>query len=94
MAGRIPMIRTEGLTKSFEGRVVVNKIDIEVQPREIFALIGPNGAGKSTLVKMLTTPQPPTSGDHASRVVISGARRSVRAPASVTFRTCYPRTDR
>ncbi|MGD0634481.1 MAG: ATP-binding cassette domain-containing protein [Beijerinckiaceae bacterium] len=65
VAGRIPapMIRTKGLTKSFDGRVVVNKIDLDVQPREIFGLIGPNGAGKSTLIKMLTTLLPPASGE-------------------------------
>jgi ABC-2 type transport system ATP-binding protein len=65
VAGRIPapMIRTKGLTKSFDGRVVVNKIGLDVRPREIFGLIGPNGAGKSTLIKMLTTLLPPTSGE-------------------------------
>ncbi|WP_429925700.1 ABC transporter ATP-binding protein (plasmid) [Agrobacterium vitis] len=56
-------IRTTGLTKSFDRRVVVDHVDLEVRAGEIFGLIGPNGAGKSTLIKMLTTLLPPTAGE-------------------------------
>src|SRR5664279_5202786 len=57
------LIETKGLSKSFDGRVVVDRVDLHVRDREIFGLIGPNGAGKSTLIKMLTTLLPPTSGE-------------------------------
>ncbi|MCX5495346.1 ATP-binding cassette domain-containing protein [Kaistia dalseonensis] len=56
-------VRTRGLTKAFDGHVVVDHVDLEVRDGEIFGLIGPNGAGKSTLIKMLTTLLPPTSGE-------------------------------
>ena len=55
-------VETRGLSKSFDARVVVDHVDLQVREREIFGLIGPNGAGKSTLIKMLTTLLPPTSG--------------------------------
>jgi ABC-2 type transport system ATP-binding protein len=58
-----PLIETHGLTRAFGGHVVVDHVDLDVRPREIFALIGPNGAGKSTLIKMLSTLLPPTSGE-------------------------------
>lgn len=63
MAGPDLMIRTRGLTKAFDNRPVVDAVDMEVRPGEIFGLIGPNGAGKSTLIKMLTTLLPMTSGE-------------------------------
>jgi ABC-2 type transport system ATP-binding protein len=57
------IIDTAGLTKSFDGHVAVDRVDLKVRGQEIFALIGPNGAGKSTLIKMLATLVPPTGGD-------------------------------
>ena len=51
-ADRTLLIETKGLSKSFDGRVVVDRVDLHVRDREIFGLIGPNGAGKSTLIKM------------------------------------------
>ncbi len=56
------VIETKGLSKLFDGRVVVDHVDLAVRNKEIFGLIGPNGAGKSTLIKMLTTLLPPTGG--------------------------------
>lgn len=56
------MVETEGLTKIYDGRTVVDHVDLTVETGEIFGLIGPNGAGKSTLIKMLTTLVQPTSG--------------------------------
>jgi ABC-2 type transport system ATP-binding protein len=56
------LIETKELSKSFDGRVVVDRVGLRIRAREVFGLIGPNGAGKSTLIKMLTTLLPPTSG--------------------------------
>lgn len=70
------VVETRGLTKAFEGRVVVDHIDLRVRNREIFGLIGPNAAGKSTLIKMLTTLLPPTSGE--ARVAGCSVRTQAR----------------
>ncbi len=56
------MIRTEALTKSFDGFVAVNGIDLCVRAGEILALLGPNGAGKTTTVRMLASILNPSSG--------------------------------
>lgn len=49
------MIRLKGLTKIYGQKKVVNNLDLDIQPKEIFALLGPNGAGKTTTIRMLTT---------------------------------------
>jgi len=47
------MIHIEKLSKSYEGRTVVDGLDLHVQSGEIYALLGPNGAGKSTTIGCL-----------------------------------------
>lgn len=47
------MIHIEKLSKSYEGRAVVDDLDLHVQGGEIYALLGPNGAGKSTTIGCL-----------------------------------------
>ena len=46
-------IATRELRKTFDGKVAVRSLTLEVPRGEIFGLLGPNGAGKSTSVKML-----------------------------------------
>jgi len=48
-----PAIAVAGLRKSYDGRAVVDGLDFEVQPGEVFAILGPNGAGKTTTVEIL-----------------------------------------
>jgi ABC-2 type transport system ATP-binding protein len=47
------MIRIEQLSKRYDGRTVVNGLDLHVAGGEIYALLGPNGAGKSTTIGCL-----------------------------------------
>lgn len=56
-------IRTEKLTKSFDGLVAVDGLDLEVATGEIFGLVGPDGAGKTTTMRLLTAIMDPTAGD-------------------------------
>ena len=63
-----PILRVEGLNKSFGGVVATQNLDFEVEPGEIHAVIGPNGAGKTTFVAQLSGMLKPDSG----RIVFDG----------------------
>jgi ABC-2 type transport system ATP-binding protein len=56
------MLEVKAVTKTYDGRAVVNNVSFEVQPGEIFALLGPNGAGKTTLIRMITDILKPDAG--------------------------------
>ena len=56
-------IRTEKLTKSFNGLKAVDGLTLSVSEGEIFGLVGPDGAGKSTTMRLLTAILEPTSGE-------------------------------
>ncbi|MCT8337759.1 ABC transporter ATP-binding protein [Methanoculleus sp. Afa-1] len=56
------MIRTENLTKIYNGKAAVDGLDLEVGEGDIFGFLGPNGAGKSTTILMLTGMIEPTGG--------------------------------
>ena len=44
-----PVLQIKNISKSFDGRPILKKINIEVFPGEIVGLLGPNGSGKSSL---------------------------------------------
>ena len=56
-------IQTHELTKSFNGEVAVNQIDLEVPEGAIFGFIGPSGSGKTTTVRLLMGLYEPDSGE-------------------------------
>jgi len=60
-----PAIRTTGLRKSYAESVVLDGVDLTVDPGTVFALLGPNGAGKTTMVQILSTLLPADGGSAA-----------------------------
>ena len=57
-----PMVRLDGVVKSFGDLVVLNRIDLTVDPGEVLVVIGPSGSGKSTLLRCVNLLEPVDSG--------------------------------
>lgn len=58
----MPVIEVAELTKSYNGRTVVDNVSFSVEDGEIFAILGPNGAGKTTTVESIAGLRTPDSG--------------------------------
>lgn len=56
------------VTKSFNGRVVLNNINLKIKKGETFIIIGGSGCGKSTLLKIMIGTLQPDKG----KVLING----------------------
>ena len=56
------ILKTTELTKSFKGKIAVNRISLSIERNSVYGLLGPNGAGKSTILKMIAGIFKPTSG--------------------------------
>ena len=56
------VVRTQGLTKSYDGFDAVQSLDLVVPRLSIFGFLGPNGAGKTTTMRMLLGLIRPSAG--------------------------------
>jgi ATP-binding cassette ChvD family protein len=56
------VIRTEHLSKGYDGKLLYEDLTIDIPPGAIVGVIGPNGAGKTTLFRMIVGQETPDSG--------------------------------
>ena len=56
------MIEAKAVSKSFDGFLALNDLDMTVPKGSIYGLVGPNGAGKSTILRHLCGVYRPDSG--------------------------------
>ncbi len=49
----MPMVRAEGVSKSYGSNLVLKSISLEVQRGEVLCLVGPSGSGKSTFLRCI-----------------------------------------
>jgi branched-chain amino acid transport system ATP-binding protein len=57
-----PILRAEGLDRSFGGIHAVNNVSLEIPEGALHAIIGPNGSGKTTLFNLITGHTKPSAG--------------------------------
>jgi len=72
-----PLLKIDGICKSFGALQASDDVSLDLYPGEIHALIGPNGAGKSTLISQIAGNLAPDSG----RIFLEG--RDVTAIGTV-----------
>lgn len=47
-------MRIQDLSKSYDGKIVVDSVNFEIPRGKVLSMIGPNGAGKSTVMGMIS----------------------------------------
>ena len=57
-----PILRLQGIEKTFPGVRALRSAALDVHAGEVHALVGENGAGKSTLIKVVTGAHRPNAG--------------------------------
>ncbi len=63
------LLSAKGISKSFQGRKVLDNIDIEIKSSEIIAISGASGAGKTTLLNILSTLDKPDKNTNSSLII-------------------------
>jgi phospholipid/cholesterol/gamma-HCH transport system ATP-binding protein len=80
------MIKLENVTKTFDGQVVLNRLNLDITTGKITSIIGPSGEGKSVLLKHMIGLLRPNSGVVVvDGEVISAMRGSVLNQAREKF---------
>jgi len=60
------MILVKNISKTYNNKKVVNKIDLNVKKGEIISIIGPSGAGKTTLLNLISTLDSPDKNNDST----------------------------
>jgi simple sugar transport system ATP-binding protein len=71
-----PLLRLDGVRKSYGAVEALRGIDLEVEQGSVLAICGDNGAGKSTLIRIISGAHSPDAG----RIALSGASLSFASP--------------
>jgi ABC transport system ATP-binding/permease protein len=91
------LLVARGVTKSFDGRALIGRLDIVITPGTRVGVIGPNGSGKTTLLNMLAGTLAPDDGDIERadnlRIVRFEQERGNLEPAQSLRRALAPEGD-
>ena len=66
-----PLIELRGVSKSFGNNVILDRVNLRVEPGEALVIIGPSGTGKSTILRMIAGLLPIDEG----AIYINGHKR-------------------
>ena len=61
-SSEVPMVKAEGVSKSFGSNLVLRSISLEVKRGEVMCLVGPSGSGKSTFLRCINHLEQITAG--------------------------------
>lgn len=81
-------VETVNLTHAYGDRTAVDRLDLRIEPAQIFGILGPNGSGKTTLFRILSTLVTPTDG--IAKILgldVVTDRQAVRRQIGVVFQS-------
>jgi ABC-2 type transport system ATP-binding protein len=78
------VLRVDGLTRGFSGRLVLHELSFELAPGEGAAVVGPNGSGKTTLLRCVAGTDVPDAG----RITLNGFPVSETSPDTRAAMAC------
>ena len=58
-----PLVACRDLVVGYDGKPILEGVDLEIHAQEIVALLGASGSGKSTLMRTIIGLQPPIAGE-------------------------------
>lgn len=67
----VPLVELRGISKAFGDNVILDRVNLKVDPGEALVIIGPSGTGKSTILRMIAGLMPVDRGS----IYIKGERR-------------------
>jgi polyether ionophore transport system ATP-binding protein len=80
----VSAITTEQLSKRYGNTLALDRLDLVIEPGEVFGYLGPNGAGKTTTIRLLLGLHCPSSG-RAQLFGIDSWRDPVAAHGRVAY---------
>ena len=83
-------LHTENMTVGYDGKPLIEHIEIGVRRGEILTLIGPNGSGKSTILKSMIRQLKPIAGT----VVLDGQAMAGMKEGDIAQRLSIVMTER
>jgi len=88
MSAKAPIIQLRNVVKVFAGGVTaVDRVSLDIEAGEFFALLGPSGCGKTTLLRLIAGFDMPTEGDIViDKQPMAGAPPN-RRPVNLVFQS-------
>ena len=75
----MPIISIRDLVVEYDGRRILDRLNLDVEPGETMVLLGGSGSGKSTLLRQIITLERPASGS----VIVKGVDVNHCSPAEL-----------
>lgn len=85
------LLELKGITKTFEGRTVLNGVDLDIAQGQVLVLLGPSGCGKSTLLRCINGLEKIDAGTLTFDKTVYGGKdtdwRSMRQQIGMVFQS-------
>lgn len=68
---RSPLVHLAGIRKSFDGKTVIDNLNLTINNGEFLTLLGPSGCGKTTVLRLIAGLKTSTADGSISKITIS-----------------------